>query len=1044
MDASSEKMSGEMRKLICHNQNTSESLHTSDPGTYHFGSSGKNNETDSEFLDKKLSTEEANSSVDEKSPKVSDGMAENLAIQLPAEPHCDLGNSCQNGEGTCFQHNTLEQANAIGMEVPSYQMSSETRELRCHNNNTSDQLHTLDLGNTLSELSEKTNQIGSESLDNEQRVLGTRQTTSLLHEKSPSDGMTGTSVIQVPVQPQCDLDKSCQTEEGSSFQLNTLELGKIIGMDASSDHLSSKTARSTCHIHNTSEKLQTFDPRTAHFEMSEKTNQTGSEFLNNEQKVLGTGETSSLLDGKQLKVSDSMTGDSVIQLPAESQCDLDNVSQNGGGSCFQYDTLKQVSGSLSNDEFQNKHQQASQSVHNEPVERSGGNEQLDPPSQDTAKVSSPNFLQRNSRRATHARVGRKDKRTATSLKKKYMLRSSDRVLRSRMREKPKPPTSNTNLVNVDHVGENRRKGKKKKKKGRGRRVTDEFSRIRARLRYFLSQVRYKQSLIDAYSGEGWKGYSLEKLKPEKELQCAKSKILGFKLKIRDLFRHLDTLCAEGRLPQSLFDSKGEICSEDIFCAKCMSKDLTTGNDIILCDGVCDRGFHQFCLEPPLLSENIPPDDEGWLCPGCDCKDDCFDLLNDLLGTSLSIYDSWERVFPEAAAVAGNKVDGNLGLPSDDSDDDDYNPDVTADEEVEGGKSSSDESENASASEKMEAPHSGNPYLGLPSDDSEDNDYDPSAVDHDKDAAEESSGSDFTSDSEDLADVVKGNTISGQDNHPVPASSLQELDPGEEDSTPVSGKRHIERLDYKKLYDETYQNASSDTSDDEDWTASPALSRKKKVTSEGLAVSPNGKASILDHIQKGTESTPRRNNRQTEVESMDNSPNKSLAGSKRAGSNGKKRGSSTYRRLGEDAVKVLYKNFRENQYPDRTTKESMAQELGLTFNQVRKWFENARWSFRNSPRMEARASESASQGATSSRVENEIVLGDEKRNSKSGSQEGNIQKSKSQSSRKRKHKTVTVESDANTNIDSAATNPLVHSSRVGEVQRSRKMKTRKGK
>lgn len=57
--------------------------------------------------------------------------------------------------------------------------------------------------------------------------------------------------------------------------------------------------------------------------------------------------------------------------------------------------------------------------------------------------------------------------------------------------------------------------------------------------------------------------SLEKLKPEKELQRATSEILRRKLKIRDLFQHIDSLCAEGRLPESLFDSDGQIDSEDV-------------------------------------------------------------------------------------------------------------------------------------------------------------------------------------------------------------------------------------------------------------------------------------------------------------------------------------------------------------------------------------------------------------------------------------------------------------------------------------------------
>lgn len=44
-------------------------------------------------------------------------------------------------------------------------------------------------------------------------------------------------------------------------------------------------------------------------------------------------------------------------------------------------------------------------------------------------------------------------------------------------------------------------------------------------------------------------------------------------------------------------------SLQIICAKCASKLSTLNNDIILCDGVCDRGFHQKCLTPPLLNED---------------------------------------------------------------------------------------------------------------------------------------------------------------------------------------------------------------------------------------------------------------------------------------------------------------------------------------------------------------------------------------------------------------------------------------------------------
>lgn len=43
----------------------------------------------------------------------------------------------------------------------------------------------------------------------------------------------------------------------------------------------------------------------------------------------------------------------------------------------------------------------------------------------------------------------------------------------------------------------------------------------------------------------------------------------------------------------------------------------------------------------VLISVVPPDDESWLCPGCDCKDDSLDLLNDSLGTKLLVSDSWE-------------------------------------------------------------------------------------------------------------------------------------------------------------------------------------------------------------------------------------------------------------------------------------------------------------------------------------------------------------------------------------------------------------------
>lgn len=37
------------------------------------------------------------------------------------------------------------------------------------------------------------------------------------------------------------------------------------------------------------------------------------------------------------------------------------------------------------------------------------------------------------------------------------------------------------------------------------------------------------------------------------------------------------------------------------------------DQILICDS-CDKGFHIWCLRPPLSS--VPPADESWICQGC--------------------------------------------------------------------------------------------------------------------------------------------------------------------------------------------------------------------------------------------------------------------------------------------------------------------------------------------------------------------------------------------------------------------------------------------
>ncbi|KAJ6751170.1 hypothetical protein OIU85_001669 [Salix viminalis] len=578
-------------------------------------------------------------------------------------------------------------------------------------------------------------------------------------------------------------------------------------------------------------------------------------------------------------------------------------------------------------------------------------------------------------------------------------------------EKPKAPESSNNSTNGNSTDE--KKGKRKKKRRGKSIVADEYARIRARLRYLLNRMSYERSLITAYSGEGWKGLSLEKLKPEKELQRATSEIIRHKVKTRDLFQHIDSLCGEGRFPASLFDPEGQIDSEDIFCAKCGSKDWTADNDIILCDGACDRGFHQFCLVPPLLREDIPPGDEGWLCPGCDCKVDCIDLLNGSQGTNITISDSWENVFPEAAAaVSGQKLDYNFGLSSDDSDDNDYDPDGPDIDEKSQEESSSDESDFGSASEEFEAPPDDKQYLGLPSDDSEDDDYDPDAPVLEEKLKQESSSSDFTSDSEDLASILNGDGLSLGDEYLMPIKphedsngrrlifggkknrslnsnllSMLEPDTRQDKSAVISGKRNIERLDYKKLYDvsasdliayesgflicglgtfETYGNIS--TSSDDDYNDTVAPRKRRKNTGDVAMVIANGDSSVTgngvnnkntNQELKKNEHTSERISQKLNFQDTTVSPAKTHVGDIRSGSSSKRVRPSPYKKLGEAVTQKLYSLFKENQYPDQAAKTSLAEELGITFEQVNKWFMNARWSFNHSSPEGTSKAESAS-------------------------------------------------------------------------------------
>jgi len=467
-------------------------------------------------------------------------------------------------------------------------------------------------------------------------------------------------------------------------------------------------------------------------------------------------------------------------------------------------------------------------------------------------------------------------------------------------------------------------------------------------------MNYEQSLIQAYASDGWKGQSSEKIRPEKELERAKAEILRCKLRIREAFRNMDSLLSEGKIDDSLFDSEGEISSEDIFCAICGSKHVTLKNDIILCDGACDRGFHQKCLNPPLLAEDIPPDDEGWLCPACDCKLDCIDVLNELQGSTLAIHDSWEKVFPESASLAnGSNQIGTSDLPSDDSEDNDYDPTLAEGNMVDENKSSAEDGDEGSDSDDLDFMTSSDDSEpstkkrsklknkntvddpGLPSEDSEDDDFDPEGPNSSEDQKTKTNSeeSDFTSDSDDFcAEISKS---CGQDEVLAPSLSdqterveIMEAEPEQDLVLPASSRRQVGRFDYKKLYDEAYGKGTSDPSDDEEWSGNSTNPKGnlEDSDSDSLDWSPQP-AKTCSRRARGRKQNDEHTSRSEQRTEVLHSNGSSSTGRKR--------------HFGPIVSQKLKAHIEKDPYPSRQTKESLAQELGLTLLQVTKWFASTR-------------------------------------------------------------------------------------------------------
>lgn len=176
----------------------------------------------------------------------------------------------------------------------------------------------------------------------------------------------------------------------------------------------------------------------------------------------------------------------------------------------------------------------------------------------------------------------------------------------------------------------------------------------------------------------------------------------------------------------------------------------------------------------------------------------------------------QKVFPETAAAAnGTSQLDPSDLPSDDSEDDDYNPDAPEgnnkeekggddnEEESDQEESSTDDSDFYTDSDDETLPKKAKNQKkqldieALPSEDSEDDDFDPERRNSEEENSEQmskSDESDFTSDSDEFCDELVKKS-GGDEDVSSPPLDQDMVDP----DMPMAGRRQKEPTDYKKLY-----------------------------------------------------------------------------------------------------------------------------------------------------------------------------------------------------------------------------------------------------
>eukprot|EP00898_Chlorokybus_atmophyticus_P006525 jgi/Chlat1/6874/Chrsp51S00513 len=461
------------------------------------------------------------------------------------------------------------------------------------------------------------------------------------------------------------------------------------------------------------------------------------------------------------------------------------------------------------------------------------------------------------------------------------------------------------------------------------------ARFKTHVRSQLTRVRREKALIEAYAGEGWKGANRDKPRPESELQRAQLQILKSKVKLREAIHSLDKLSAVGRLPPEAFDEHGEVDAQNMSCCMCDVQESWDDNDLVLCDGECDRGYHQHCIWPPLSINDLPDGDEGWLCPLCDIKVDCLTSINEEFGTELHIGSSWEDVFPEEAtklAEAGDAAimadDGHVS--EEDEEDDDFDPDKPEESEDDGevedggdieadGEGDSDEEDENEENEEDEEEQS-----------------EPEAGEQDEDL-------DGVEDSE-LADLM-----ADQQEDEKPSTSGQQEEP---QSVILNRRRERPRVDYHALNEAMFGNKESfegEFAEEEvDWKTANTRRSKRKADRPARAADADAPGPVEKKPRR--QPTAKKQSARKEAAHKEDGPttrakrlrmssdaNNSVAAKRRRIA--KRRSDS--RSGGSRKATALQNLFEKTWFPTREEQDATTKSLSISRELMINWFKNAR-------------------------------------------------------------------------------------------------------